>query len=131
MFDPLGHHFATLAIKIHQSTVKQPFFRMEALAQYPPPPPPPPHPLVSYPDPNVRNDDHRLQYDITYRGSGNEVVRNGSSATECCGTNQIAAICDVDIPMLWPSANRLQYDITYRGSGREMVLGMSWNVRVT
>ena len=30
--------------------------------------------LVSYPDPNVRNDDHRLQYDITYRGSGNEVV---------------------------------------------------------
>ena len=32
-------------------------------------------------------------------------MRNGSSATECCGTNQIAAICDVDIPMLWPSAN--------------------------
>ena len=61
--------------------------------------------LVSYPDPNVRNDDHPLQYDITYRGSGNEVVRNGSSATECCGTNQIAAICDADIPMLWPSAN--------------------------
>ena len=26
--------------------------------------------LVSYPDPNVRNEDHRLQYDITYRGSG-------------------------------------------------------------
>ena len=25
--------------------------------------------VVSYPDPNVRNDDHRLQYDITYRGS--------------------------------------------------------------
>ena len=24
--------------------------------------------LVSYPDPYVRNDDHRLQYDITYRG---------------------------------------------------------------
>ena len=24
--------------------------------------------IVSYPDPNVRNDDHRLQYDITYRG---------------------------------------------------------------
>ena len=23
--------------------------------------------VVSYPDPNVRNDDHRLQYDITYR----------------------------------------------------------------
>ena len=22
--------------------------------------------VVSYPDPNVRNDDHRLQYDITY-----------------------------------------------------------------
>ena len=61
--------------------------------------------LVSYPDPYVRNDDHRLQYDITYRGSGNKVVRNGSSATECCCTNQIAAICDVDIPMLWPSAN--------------------------
>ena len=36
------------------------------------------HTLVSYPDPYVRNDDHRLQYDITYRGSGNEVVRNGS-----------------------------------------------------
>ena len=35
-------------------------------------------PVVSYPDPYVRNDDHRLQYDITYRGSGNEVVRNGS-----------------------------------------------------
>ena len=35
------------------------------------------HTLVSYPDPYVRNDDHRLQYDITYRGSGNEVVRNG------------------------------------------------------
>ena len=34
--------------------------------------------IVSYPDPYVRNDDHRLQYDITYRGSGNEVVRNGS-----------------------------------------------------
>ena len=61
--------------------------------------------IVSYPDPYVRNDDHRLQYDITYRGSGNKVVRNGSSATECCCTNQIAAICDVDIPMLWPSAN--------------------------
>ena len=61
--------------------------------------------VVSYPDPYVRNDDHRLQYDITYRGSGNKVVRNGSSATECCCTNQIAAICDVDIPMLWPSAN--------------------------
>ena len=61
--------------------------------------------LVSYPDPYVRNDDHRLQYDITYRGSGNKVVRNGSSATECCCTNQIAAIGDVDIPMLWPSAN--------------------------
>ena len=30
--------------------------------------------IVSYPDPYVRNDDHRLQYDITYR----EVVRNGS-----------------------------------------------------
>ena len=30
--------------------------------------------LVSYPDPYVRNDDHRLQYDITYRGSGNKVV---------------------------------------------------------
>ena len=29
---------------------------------------------VSYPDPTVRNDDHRLQYDITYNGSGNEVV---------------------------------------------------------
>ena len=41
--------------------------------------------LVSYPDPYVRNDDHRLQYDITYRGSGNKVVRNGSSATECSG----------------------------------------------
>ena len=38
------------------------------------PPPPPPPPLVSYPDPTVRNDDYRLQYDITYRGSGNEVV---------------------------------------------------------
>ena len=25
--------------------------------------------VVSYPDPNVRNDDHRLQYDITYRGT--------------------------------------------------------------
>ena len=61
--------------------------------------------VVSYPDPYVRNDDHRLQYDITYRGSGNKVVRNGSSAMECCCTNQIAAICDVDIPMLWPSAN--------------------------
>ena len=24
--------------------------------------------VVSYPDPTVRNDDHRLQYDITYRG---------------------------------------------------------------
>ena len=34
--------------------------------------------LVSYPDPNVRNDDYRLQYNITYRGSGNEVVGNGS-----------------------------------------------------
>ena len=41
--------------------------------------------LVSYPDPYVRNDDHRLQYDITYRGSGNKVVRNGSSATKCSG----------------------------------------------
>ena len=38
----------------------------------------PPPPLVSYPDPNVRNDDYRLQYNITYRGSGNEVVGNGS-----------------------------------------------------
>ena len=34
--------------------------------------------IVSYPDPNVRNDDYRLQYNITYRGSGNEVVGNGS-----------------------------------------------------
>ena len=34
--------------------------------------------VVSYPDPNVRNDDYRLQYNITYRGSGNEVVGNGS-----------------------------------------------------
>ena len=25
--------------------------------------------------------------------------------TEFCGTNQIAAICDVYIPTLWPSAN--------------------------
>ena len=25
--------------------------------------------VVSYPDPTVRNDDHRLQYDITYRGT--------------------------------------------------------------
>ena len=24
--------------------------------------------IVSYPDPNVRNDDYRLQYNITYRG---------------------------------------------------------------
>ena len=34
LFDPLGHHFATLAIKIHQPTVKQPliheFFPTEA-----------------------------------------------------------------------------------------------------
>ena len=37
-----------------------------------------PFPFVSYPDPNVRNDDYRLQYNITYRGSGNEVVGNGS-----------------------------------------------------
>ena len=29
--------------------------------------------LVSYPDPNVRNDDYRLQYNITYRGSGQQV----------------------------------------------------------
>ena len=34
--------------------------------------------LVLYPDPNVRNDDYCLQYNITYRGSGNEVVGNGS-----------------------------------------------------
>ena len=27
---------------------------------------------------NVRNDDYHLQYNITYRGSGNEVVGNGS-----------------------------------------------------
>ena len=41
--------------------------------------PPPVHvAVVSYPDPNVRNDDYRLQYNITYRGSGNEVVGNGS-----------------------------------------------------
>ena len=40
--------------------------------------PPPPACLVSYPDPYVRNDDHRLQYDITYRGSGNEVVKKSS-----------------------------------------------------
>ena len=39
--------------------------------------------IVSYPDPYVRNDDHRLQYDITYRGSGNEVVRNGSWNVHC------------------------------------------------
>ena len=30
--------------------------------------------IVSYPDPNVRNDDYRLQYNITYRGSGQQVV---------------------------------------------------------
>ena len=34
--------------------------------------------VVSYPDPNVRNNDYRLQYNITYRESGNEVVGNGS-----------------------------------------------------
>ena len=56
--------------------------------------------LVSYPDPNVRNDDYRLQYNITYRGSGNEVVGNGSMLPEFGRTNQIAAICDVYIPTL-------------------------------
>ena len=35
--------------------------------------------MVSYPDPNVRNDDHRLQYDITMSyertfGSGYETI---------------------------------------------------------
>ena len=30
------------------------------------------------PRPNVRNDDYCLQYNITYRGSGNEVVGNCS-----------------------------------------------------
>ena len=29
---------------------------------------------VSYPDPNVHNDDNCLQYDITYRGSGKQVI---------------------------------------------------------
>ena len=56
--------------------------------------------VVSYPDPNVRNDDYRLQYNITYRGSGNEVVGNGSMLPEFGRTNQIAAICDVYIPTL-------------------------------
>ena len=58
--------------------------------------------VVSYPDPNVRNDDYRLQYNITYRGSGNEVVGNGSMLPEFGRTNQIAAICDVYIPTLRP-----------------------------
>ena len=35
------------------------------------------------------------QYNITYRGSGNEVVGNGSMLPEFGRTNQIAAICDV------------------------------------
>ena len=61
--------------------------------------------LVSYPDPNVRNDDYRLQYNITYRGSGNEVVGNGSMLPEFGRTNQIAAICDVTFQRYGSSAN--------------------------
>ena len=34
--------------------------------------------LASYPAPNVGNDDYHLKYNITHRGSGNEVVGNGS-----------------------------------------------------
>ena len=34
-------------------------------------------PLVSYPDPNVRNDDYRLQYNITYAVLYNAYVRLG------------------------------------------------------
>ena len=33
--------------------------------------------MVSYPDPNVRNDDYRLQYNITYAVSDNAYVRMG------------------------------------------------------
>ena len=44
--------------------------------------------VVSYPDPNVRNDDYRLQYNITYRGSGQQVDRSCSGAPECWRSNQ-------------------------------------------
>ena len=44
--------------------------------------------LVSYPDPNVRNDDYRLQYNITYRGSGQQVDRSCSGAPDCWRSNQ-------------------------------------------
>ena len=44
--------------------------------------------VVSYPDPNVRNDYYRLQYNITYRGSGQQVDRSCSGAPELWRSNQ-------------------------------------------